>query len=151
MHTHAHSHTHTHTHTCIQTHTPTLSPTCLSLQSAFALLCSDTCSHSHLIISSIYSGCACGSLSDYCMSCIECGLLLVVDLRIRTLSCLAWSCWFSRCPAAASSESSSTRSLKTEVPRTRQSTVLFCDFPSSSVSTHDRLPCFCSFIKDCLD
>ncbi len=22
------------------------------------------------------------------------------------------------------------------------STVLFCDFPSSSVSTHDRLPCF---------
>ncbi len=87
------------------------------------------------------------------MSCIECGLLLVVDLRVRTLPGLAWSCCefmvygFSRCPAAASSESSSTRSLKTEVPRTRPSTVLFCDFPSSSVSTHDRLPCFAPSLK----
>ncbi len=44
---------HTHTHTCIQTHTPTLSPTCLLSQSALALLCSDTCCHSHLIIPSI--------------------------------------------------------------------------------------------------
>ncbi len=86
LYTHSHTHTHTHTHTCIQTHTSTLSPTCLSSQSAFALLCSDTCSHSHLIIPSIYSGCACGSLSDYYMSCIECGLLLVVDLRVHVLS-----------------------------------------------------------------
>ncbi len=47
------THTHTHTHAYRQTHTPTLSPTCLSSQSALALLCGDTCSHSHLIILSI--------------------------------------------------------------------------------------------------
>ncbi len=46
----SHSVVHTHTHTHM--HTPTLSPTCLSSQSASALLCSDTCSHSHLIIPS---------------------------------------------------------------------------------------------------
>ncbi len=85
---HTQLYTHTHAYRHIHLHTPT--QTCLSSQSAFALLCSDTCSH--LIIPSIYSGCACGSLSDYCMSCIECGLLLVVDLRVRTLSGLAWSC-----------------------------------------------------------
>ncbi len=88
---HTHTHTHTHMHTDIRIHL-TLSPTCLSSQSALALPCSDTCSHSHLIILSIYSGSACSSLSDYRMSCIECGLLLVVYLRDRTLSCLAWSC-----------------------------------------------------------
>ncbi len=60
------------------------------------------------------------------------------------------SFWFSRCPVAASSESSSTRSLKTEVPRTRPFTVLFCDFSSSFVSTHDRLPCFAPSLKTVL-
>ncbi len=64
----SHSVVHTHTHAYRQTHTPTLSPTCLSSQSALALPCSDTCSHSHLIILSIYSGSACSSLSDYWMS-----------------------------------------------------------------------------------
>ncbi len=47
------------------------------------------------------------------MSCIECDLLLIVDLEF--VPCLvspgvAESFWFSRCPAAASSESGSTES-----------------------------------------
>ncbi len=41
LYTHSHTHTHMHTDTYIS-----LSPTCLSFQSAFALLCSATCSHS---------------------------------------------------------------------------------------------------------
>ncbi len=46
------------------------------------------------------------------MSCIECDLLLIVDLRIRTLSCLEMLrvSVFSQCPAAASSESGSAKS-----------------------------------------
>ncbi len=40
-----HSHTHTHTHMFTDTYI-SLFPTCLSFQSAFALLCSATCSHS---------------------------------------------------------------------------------------------------------
>ncbi len=41
LYTHSHTHTHMHTDTYIS-----LSLTCLSFQSAFALLCSATCSHS---------------------------------------------------------------------------------------------------------
>ncbi len=41
LYTHSHTHTHMYTDTYIS-----LSPTCLSFQSAFALLCSATCSHS---------------------------------------------------------------------------------------------------------
>ncbi len=140
------THSHTHTHT--------LSPTCLSSQSAFALLCSDTCSHSHLIIPSIYSGCACGSLSDYCMSCIECGLLLVVDLRVRTLSCLAWSC----CEFLVFSVSCCCLQWVQfhEVPQdwspsdqTVYSFVLWFFFQFCVYARQTAL--FCSFIKDCLD
>ncbi len=79
------THTHTHTHTHAYRHIHSLS--------ALALLCSDTCSHSHLIIPSIYSGCACCSLSDYCV-CHALNVVspLVVNFRDLTLSCLAWSC-----------------------------------------------------------
>ncbi len=43
LYTHSHTHTHTHMHTDTYI---SLSLTCLSFQSAFALLCSATCSHS---------------------------------------------------------------------------------------------------------
>ncbi len=152
LYTHTHTLTHTHMHTDTYT---SLSPTCLSFQSAFALLCSDTCSHSHLIIPSIYSGCACGSLSDYCMSCIECGLLLVVELRIRTLSCLAWSCWEFLVFSVSCCFLQWVRFH--EVPRDwsplDQIYLQFCFvifLPVLCLRTTDWLV-FCSFIKDCLD
>ncbi len=60
------------------------------------------------------------------------------------------SFWFSRCPVAASSEPSSTSSLKTGVPWTRPPTVLFCLFhPVLCLHTTDCLV-FCFFNKDCL-
>ncbi len=82
--THTHTLTHTHTHAYRHIHL-SLSPTCLSFQSAFALLCSDTCSHSsnHFLY-----------LQRLCLR-LSVGLLYVMHyrrLRIRTLSCLAWSC-----------------------------------------------------------
>ncbi len=45
LYTHSHTHTHTHTHMHTDTYI-SLSPTCLSFQSAFVLLCSATCSQS---------------------------------------------------------------------------------------------------------
>ncbi len=127
--TYTHTHTHTHTYRHIHLLSP---PTCLSSQSALALLCSDTCSHSHLIIPSIYSGCASCPLSDYCVSCVGCGLS-TCRYTLEISPCLvspgvAVCFWFSLCPVAASSEPSSTSSLKTGVPWTRPPTVLFCFF-----------------------
>ncbi len=145
--------THSVVHTCSQTHTPALSPTCLSSQSALALLCSDTCSHSHLIIPSIYSGCACCPLSDYCVSCIGCSLSTcrnTLEISPCLVSPRVAVCFlFSWCPVATSSEPISTSSLKTAVPWTRQPTVLFCFFIQFCVYVR-QTALFCIFIKDCL-
>ncbi len=65
-----HTHTHTHTHPGTPMLILALIFTCLSSQSALVLLCGDTCSHSDLISYSISNGCACCSLSDYCVSCV---------------------------------------------------------------------------------
>ncbi len=81
--THTHTLTYTHMHT--DTYTYSLPHLFVITTSVRADLQWHLFSLSNLIIPSIYSGCACGSLSDYCKSCIECGLLLVVDLRICTL------------------------------------------------------------------
>ncbi len=86
-----HTHTHTHTHMLTDTYTSlSLPPVCHFIQRSRCFAVTPVLTH--LISPSIYSGCACGSQSDYCMSCIERDLLLIVDLRIRTLSCLTWSC-----------------------------------------------------------
>ncbi len=87
-----------------------------------------TCPASNLL--SAY--CASCPLSDYCVSCVGCGLSTCRN-TLEISPCLvspggAVCFWFSLCPVAASSEPSSTSSLKTGVPWTRPPTVLFCFF-----------------------
>ncbi len=83
--------THSHTHTCLQTHTSLSSPpVCHFNQRSRCFAVPPVLTH--LISPSIYSGCARGSLPDYCISCIVCVLLFFIVLRSRTLSCLAWRC-----------------------------------------------------------
>ncbi len=82
--------THTHTHTHMHTDTYTSVIVCYFNQQSRCFAVPPVLTH--LISPSIYSGCARGSLSDYCMSCIECVLLFIIELGFRTLSCLAWRC-----------------------------------------------------------
>ncbi len=84
--------THSLTHTCILTHR-SLSPSPVCHHNQRSRCFAVTPVLTHLIIPSIYSGCACGSLPDYCVSCIVCVLSLIIELRILTLSCSAWRCW----------------------------------------------------------
>ncbi len=83
-----HSHTHTHTHMYTDTYI-SLSPTCLSFQSAFALLCSATCSHSSnqsLYLQGLRSRLSAGLLYDmHSMCSLTC---LRVEFSYLVLSCL---------------------------------------------------------------
>ncbi len=74
--THTHTHTHMHTDTYTSLSPP---PVCYFNQRSRCFAVPPVLTH--LISLSIYSGCARGSLSDYCMSCIDCDLLLIVDLE----------------------------------------------------------------------
>jgi len=145
-----HTHTHTHTHTCIQTHTPALSPTCLSSQSALALLCSDTCSHSSN--HSLY-------LKQLCLL-FSVGLLCVMHLMwsphlsntLEISSCLAWNC----CELLVISVSccclqwAQSHELPQDWSPLDQTFYIFvlCVFQFCVYVRQTAL--FCSFIKDCL-
>ncbi len=104
--THTHTHTHSHTHAYWHLHL-SLSPTCLLFQSAFALLCSATCSHSFnqsLYFTASALVALCRIIVYHALYVFSCFFIV---LRSCTLSCLAWRCWeflvLPRCPAAASS------------------------------------------------
>ncbi len=106
VHTLTHTHTHTHTHAYWHLHL-SLSPTCLLFQSAFALLCSATCSHSFnqsLYFTASALVALCRIIVYHALYVFSCFFIV---LRSCTLSCLAWRCWeflvLPRCPAAASS------------------------------------------------
>ncbi len=141
----SHTQDFTHTHTLRHAHAHSSSHlTCLSSQSALVLLCGDACSHSDLISYSISNGCACCSLSDYCVSCVCYRSLFMSRYHQRSnhvLSCLVLLCSskYLRCPVAASSKPISTSSLQDGSPL---NWTIFC-----CVLFH---PVLCHCTTDCL-
>ncbi len=133
--------THSHTHTCLQTHTSLSSPpVCHFNQRSRCFAVPPVLTH--LISPSIYSGCARGSLPDYCISCIVCVLLFFIVLR----PCLvspgdAESFWCFLSVLLPLPVSPVPRSLPRLISLGSLSSSFVLYFLSSA-STHDRLPCF---------
>ncbi len=114
-HTLLYTHSHTHTRICILTHT-SLSPPPV-----------------------------CHFNQRYCMICIQCVLLLVLELSFLTLSCPAW-----RCRRFLGFLGVLLPPPVSPVPQGLFSSSSFILWFFSSVSTHDRLPCFALSLKTVL-
>ncbi len=143
------THTHTHTHAYWHLHL-SLSPTCLLFQSAFALLCSATCSHSFnqsLYLQRLRSRLSVGLLYVvHCMCYLVYHRIKILYLVLSRLEMLRVSVFFSVSCCLFQLVRFHEVSLDWS-PLDHRLQVLFCDFSVLCLRTTDCLV-FCSFIKD---